>query len=93
MGSETSPDAIDQRTRTPARENLLTLSLTLSEAQIIALAAERGRLAVAVRHPDDQQKAGVTDINFESILDPKKRGEIRGVRGSAPVNITGGGTQ
>jgi pilus assembly protein CpaB len=93
MGSETSPDAMDQRdNKNFQTENLLTLSLTLSEAQIIALAAERGRLAVAVRHPDDQQKAGVTDINFDSILDAKKRGEIKGVRGggTVPVNITGG---
>ena len=95
MGSETSPDAIDQREKGSVAENLLTLSLTLSEAQIIALAAERGRLAVAVRHPDDQQKAGVTDITFDSILDPNKRGQIKGVRGSGgpPVNITGGGSQ
>jgi pilus assembly protein CpaB len=97
MGSETSPDAMDQRDKGGFQaENLLTLSLTLSEAQIIALAAERGRLAVAVRHPDDQQKAGVTDINFDSLLDAKKRGEIKGVRGSggsAPVNITAGGNQ
>jgi pilus assembly protein CpaB len=93
MGSETSPDALDQKDKNAGTENLLTLSLTLSEAQIIALAAERGRLAVAVRHPDDQQKTGVTDINFDSILDPKKRGEIKGVRGGAPVNITGGGSQ
>jgi pilus assembly protein CpaB len=92
MGSETSPDALDQKDKNAGTENLLTLSLTLSEAQIIALAAERGRLAVAVRHPDDQQKAGVTDINFDSILDAKKRGEIKGVRGG-PVNITGGGSQ
>jgi pilus assembly protein CpaB len=92
MGSETSPDAMDQRAPGYVAENLLTLSLTLSEAQIIALAAERGRLAVAVRHPDDQQKAGVTDISFDSLTDAKKRGEIRGVRtGTAPVNITGGG--
>lgn len=95
MGSETSPDAMDQRDKGSSQpENLLTLSLTLSEAQIIALAAERGRLAVAVRHPDDQQKAGVTDINFDSLLDAKKRSEIRGIRGAAaPVNITAGGNQ
>lgn len=92
LGSETSPDALDQRDKgANTTESLLTLSLTLSEAQIIALAAERGRLAVAVRHPDDQQKAGVTDINFDSLLDPKKRSGIPGTRGTTPVNITGGG--
>lgn len=94
LGTETSPDAVD-RDKNNAHEKVLTLSLTLSEAQIIALAAERGRLAVAVRHPEDQQKAGVTDISIDSIIDPKKRGEIRGVRSGsqAPINITGGGNQ
>ncbi|AKU94460.1 Flp pilus assembly protein RcpC/CpaB [Labilithrix luteola] len=91
LGGETSPDAIDQHAGARSFDNLLTLSLTLTEAQILALASERGRLSVAVRHPDDQQKAGVTDINFDAILDAKKRGEIRGIRPSGPVNITGGG--
>lgn len=93
LGGETSPDAIDQHASGRSFDNLLTLSLTLSEAQILALASERGRLSVAVRHPDDQQKAGVTDINFDAILDAKKRGEIRGIRPAGPVNITGGGGQ
>jgi len=87
IGSETSPDALDDKPKTGNFENLLTLSLTLSEAQVLALAAERGKLAVAVRHPDDQQKAGVTDINFSNILDQKERAQIRGVR-TGPVNIT-----
>jgi len=94
IGADTSPDAVDER-KSYVAENLLTLSLTLSEAQILALAAERGKLAVAVRHPDDQQKTGVTDINFSSIVDPKERATIRGVRqGSGPpVNITAGSPQ
>lgn len=94
IGSETSPDAIDERKTNTGGDNHLTLSLTLTEAQVIALAAERGRLSVAVRHPDDQQKAGVTDVNYNSIIDPKERGGLRGVRpsgGPGPVNITGGG--
>jgi pilus assembly protein CpaB len=90
IGSETSPDAVEDKPKYTA-ENLVTLSLTLSEAQILALAAERGKIAVAVRHPDDQQKVGVTDVNFSSILDPKERSQIRGVRAGAPVNITAGG--
>jgi pilus assembly protein CpaB len=92
IGSETSPDAVDEKPKNMySAENLLTLSLTLPEAQILALAAERGKLAVAVRHPDDQQKAGVTDINFSAIVDPKERGAIRGVRQNGPpTNITAG---
>lgn len=90
IGSDTSSDAVDDKPKYAA-ENLVTLSLTLSEAQVLALAAERGKIAVAVRHPDDQQKVGVTDINISSILDPKERGQIRGVRGGPPVNITAGG--
>jgi pilus assembly protein CpaB len=93
VGTDTSPEAVDERNKYVA-ENLLTLSLTLSEAQILALAADRGRLAVAVRHPEDQQKTGVSDVDFSSIVDPKARAAIKGVRGSGPpVNITSGSQQ
>lgn len=89
IGAETSPDALDDKPKNQyGTENLLTLSLTLSEAQILALATERGKIAVAVRHPDDQQKGAVTDINFSSIVDPKERAQIPGVRSNRPVNIT-----
>lgn len=81
-----------EKKESAGRGDLLTLSLTLSEAQILALAAERGRLTVAVRHPDDQQRtSGVVDINFNSIVDPKERQNIKGVR-TGPVNLTPGGS-
>jgi pilus assembly protein CpaB len=93
IGADTSPDAVDERNKMTT-ENLLTLSLTLPEAQIIALAAERGRLAVAVRHPDDQQKTGVSDVDISTIIDQKARANIKGVRPvGPPVNITAGGPQ
>lgn len=90
VGSDTSPEAVEERNKSFS-ENLLTLSLTLSEAQILALAADRGRLAVAVRHPEDQQKTGVSDVDFSSILDQKARANIRGVRqGGPPINLSAG---
>lgn len=94
MGSETSPDAINDRNKSSyVAENLLTLSLTLSEAQVIALAAERGRLAVAVRNADDQQKTVQPDVKVDDVLVPEKRAHIPGVRQSAvPTNLTGAGT-
>lgn len=82
-GSDTSPEqAKDTKEANPyAQENLLTLSLTLTEAQVLALAAERGRLTVAVRHPDDQARTnGLVDLNFNQIVDEKERAKIRNVR-------------
>lgn len=78
-----------------SRDSALTLSLTLTEAQVIALAAERGRLAVAVRHPDDQQRTtGISDVNLNQILSPEERNKLRGVRGSSgPVDISARGNQ
>lgn len=89
-GTDTSPEqAKDTKENNPyVQENLLTLSLTLSEAQMLALAAERGRLAVAVRHPDDQARtSGIVDLNFNQIVDERERAKIRNVR-TGPRDIT-----
>lgn len=94
-GSDTSPEAAkDTKEANPYMEqNLLTLSLTLTEAQVLALAAERGRLAVAVRHPDDQARtSGIVDLNFNQILDEKERAKIRNVR-TGPRDLTAPGNQ
>ncbi len=92
-GTDTSPEqAKDSKEANPyASENLLTLSLTLTEAQVLALAAERGRLAVAVRHPDDQARtSGIVDLNFNQIVDERERAKIRNVR-TGPRDITAPG--
>ena len=87
--ADTSPDQDDSKNKSADKENIITLSLTVTEAQILALASERGRIAVAVRHPDDQQRTpGIVDINFDSILDPNKRSALTGVRRTGPVNLT-----
>lgn len=86
-GLDTSADA-PKETSFFSNDNLLTLSLTLTEAQVLALAAERGRLAVAVRHPDDQARtSGLVDLNFDQIIDEKQRVKIRNVR-TGPRDIT-----
>lgn len=90
-GTDTSAEAKDKEGNAAflaSQEALLTLSLTLTEAQVLALAAERGRLAVAVRHPDDQARtSGIVDLNFNQILDEKERVKIRNVR-TGPRDIT-----
>lgn len=93
-GTDTSPDqAKDSKEANPySQENLLTLSLTLTEAQVLALASERGRITVAVRHPDDQGRTnGIVDLNINQIVDEKERAKIRNVRTTGPTNITAPG--
>lgn len=88
-GSETSPDAVDSRNQRFS-ELTLTLSVTLQEAQLLNLASEKGRLSVAVRHPDDQQRsAKAPDITSDTLMRPEQRtGIVRGGTPALPVNIT-----
>lgn len=90
-GSETSPEAVESRNQR-FQEMTLTLSLTLQEAQLIALASEKGRLAVAVRHPDDPQRsAKAPDISSDVLMRSEQRSGFVRSGGGVPVNITGGG--
>jgi pilus assembly protein CpaB len=59
VGNITSPDLIEEKAadknsaRSTGDESLLTLSLTLPEAQLVALAADTGRVSVILRNIDD----------------------------------------
>lgn len=53
-GFETSPDLMEKKQ--VQQESVLTLSLTLSQAQLLALASEKALLSVALRNPDDPLK-------------------------------------
>lgn len=71
------------------RDKLLTLSLNLQEAQLLALAIEKGRISVAVRNVTDSRVASETpDMNESALLDSRARAEVqRPVRAlSASVN-------
>ncbi|MCL2724679.1 MAG: Flp pilus assembly protein CpaB [Polyangiaceae bacterium] len=85
VGNDTSPNSVEQRgsSNNPI-ENMLTLSLSLGEAQILSLAADRGKLTVAVRNPDDQQKPAVSDI--DSVVEAKKKVEVT-TRPQGPTKI------
>jgi pilus assembly protein CpaB len=54
-GFETSPDLMEKKKDMMA-ESVLTLSLTLAQAQLLALASEKASLSVALRNPDDPLK-------------------------------------
>ncbi len=76
-GLETSPDAVQQRQGQPGQgeyASLLTLSLPVTEAQLLALAQEKGKLAVVLRNPEDQRTAqSIPDLNSAVLFDSTTR--------------------
>jgi pilus assembly protein CpaB len=61
--------------------SLLTLSITIPEAQLISLATEKGRITVALRNVEDQRTADrIPDLSSNSLLNSKEREEIKGRR-------------
>jgi len=57
-----------------AESTLLTLSVTLQEAQVLALAAERGHLSCVLRPVNDPRTmASVPDLISDELFDPKMR--------------------
>ena len=58
----------------------LALSLSLQNSQILQVAADKGKLAVALRSPDDVRiQEGLTDISSSVLTEAVKRAEV--VRG------------
>ncbi len=75
-------------------EKLLTLSLSLQEAQLLALALEKGRLSVAVRNvADPAVQSDVPDVNIGALFAGRLRVEAprAAPRGgpSGPIAIGG----
>jgi pilus assembly protein CpaB len=96
-GLETSPDAVDQRdnkNRNSDTASLLTLSLPVPEAQLLALAIEKGKLAVVLRNPEDQRTAAsIPDLKSEILFDAPKRTQGGMPHAGGPVDLQGGNRQ
>jgi pilus assembly protein CpaB len=82
----------DEKTRPPTREQGLTLSLNLQEAQLIALAADNGQFSVALRSPDDPRTLDLApDLTTSAVLDKGARnaaGSAAKRAPSAPIRLT-----
>jgi pilus assembly protein CpaB len=80
----------DEKTRDPSREQGLTLSLNLQEAQLIALAADKGQFSVALRSPDDPRTVELAPDLSAAMLDKGSRASTTAVKrpASAPVRLT-----
>ncbi len=90
VGGDTGGEALPDPKREQQGEMLLSLSLNVPEAQLLALAMEKGILTVALRNPDDVRVTeGMTDISSTALSDTKTRKEVQSVRRSGPVKIEG----
>jgi pilus assembly protein CpaB len=93
VGLETASEQLQEKVEAPRsqREMLLTVSVNLQEAQLLALASEKGKLGVAVRNPDDQRIVeGIPDMQSSALTDTKARSEVQGMR-KGPVRLKGSG--
>ena len=89
-GLETSPDVVEakDKSRFTATDSLLTLSLSITEAQLVALAQEKGKLAIALRNPEDQRTAqAIADMSSTTLFDVKQRPITPHSQGVQPVEI------
>ena len=82
-GLDTSTD-VDPSKKTTSydKDNLLTLSLTLTEAQLLAAAQEKGKITVALRNPEDQRTIDrIPDYNTSLLYNRTERDSLPGIRG------------
>jgi pilus assembly protein CpaB len=86
IGTKTS----DERTmdRRFDRATTLTLSVSLQESQLLALAMEKGRLTAVVRNPDDQKVAETPpDLSPNTLNDTVRRQAVQTVRRHGPTPV------
>ena len=70
------------------RDLILTLSVNLQEAQLLALAADKGKLSVALRNPTDPRTVvGIPDMMSTTLTDTRVRTEVQTIRQKGPTKI------
>ncbi len=80
VGADTGADVVDRSAR-EGKNLLLTLSVTVPESQLLALASERGVLSVALRNPDDVRIIeSISDVHASALSDMEQRTVVQGVR-------------
>ncbi|MGZ3420776.1 MAG: Flp pilus assembly protein CpaB [Polyangiales bacterium] len=89
VGLDTSSEQGAKSGGSPSSQDLLlNLSCTLPEAQLLSLAAEKGRLSVALRNPDDVRITdSIADLTSNLLTDSKIRKNVQDLR-KAPTGPT-----
>jgi pilus assembly protein CpaB len=97
VGSVTDPQLLRSDAADDARRDLgqLTLSLKVEEAQLLALARERGKLSVILRQPDDTRivegapempVSNLFDASFRNDLQRRRSPDLRPIRLAASTS-------
>jgi pilus assembly protein CpaB len=87
VGGDTGSDPLEKASSS-SRDMVFSLSLNIPEAQLLALATEKGRITVALRNPDDVRVTeGMSDMNSSALSDTKARGQLQGIRRAGPVKV------
>jgi pilus assembly protein CpaB len=81
-GNKTAGDKRQVRSQT------LTLSVTLQESQLLALAMQRGLLTAVIRSPLDQTVTETPpDLQASTLTDSQKRNAIQAHRRDRPIKL------
>lgn len=79
-----------ENSKVSSRDLILSLSVNLQEAQLLALAVDKGKLSVALRNSSDPRVVtGIQDMNSSALTDTKARYEVQVIRQKGPVKIEG----
>lgn len=90
VGLDTEARTAAEGGRTNSRDLILTLSVGLQEAQLLALAIDKGRLSVALRNPGDPRVVeGIPDMLSTALSDTRVRSEVQKTRRSGPIKLEG----
>jgi pilus assembly protein CpaB len=86
-GTETSVERSTDK-KSVNRISLLTLSVSLEESQLLALAQSVGKLAAVVRNPDDQRVVeSPPDVGSDALYSADVRKTVQSARRRAPVRL------
>lgn len=90
MGLDTEVRSSAEGSKSNSRDLILTLSVNLQEAQLLALAVDKGKLSVALRNPSDPRVVeGIPDMISTALSDNKTRTEVQRTRRTGPVKLEG----
>jgi pilus assembly protein CpaB len=81
-GQETgSMERTPEQKRMLGRATTLTLSVSIQEGQLLALAMEKGKLTVVIRNPDDQKTSeNIADLKYTTLGDSQQRQTVQSPR-------------